>query len=355
MSGIYSMLNSLSLKNFTVFSKTTFQFAPGLNVVIGENGAGKTHVLKAAYTVAYVSAWGKRDSGTDTPSKGYLEKSLAKKLRGVFRPDSLGCLISRQSSRVPCKVLVKFKKRAMRLGFSFNSASKTEVAVDPVPRSWEGEPPVYIPTRELLTIFPNFVSLYDTTELPFEEMWRDTCLLLGAPLARGDRLKEIERLLGPLEELLGGKVELADGRFYLKHSSGKLEAPLMAEGLRKIAMIARLIATGALLGSGTLFWDEPEANLNPKVIKLVARTILHLCRSGVQVFIASHSLFLLRELDILLKDKEFKDITSRFFGLHVTESGVSVQQGDSVDEIGQIDALQEELSQSDRYLDTEAE
>lgn len=349
------MLNALNLKNFTVFTNADFQFASGLNVVIGVNGAGKSHVLKVAYTVAAVSAWGKRDSGLETPSKGYLEKAIARKMRAVFRPDSLGRLIARRPGRSRCEVLVRFQKKAMRLGFSFNSASKTEVTVDPVPVRWDGEPPVFIPTCELLTIFPNFVSLYDTTELPFEETWRDTCLLLGAPVARGPRLVEIRRLLDPLEALLDGKVDLDEGKFYVKQGSGKLEAPLMAEGLRKIAMIARLIATGSLLGSGTLFWDEPEANLNPKVIKLVARTILHLCHSGIQVFIASHSLFLMRELDILLKQPEFNKIQSRFFGLHMAEDGVSVEQGNTIDEIGQIDALQEELSQSDRYLDTEVE
>ncbi len=56
-------------------------------------------------------------------------------------------------------------------------------------------------------------------------------------------------------------------------------------------MIARLIATGSLLDKGALFWDEPEANLNPKLVKLVARAILNISQSGIQVFIATHSLF----------------------------------------------------------------
>ncbi|WP_281258757.1 hypothetical protein [Avibacterium endocarditidis] len=43
-----------------------------------------------------------------------------------------------------------------------------------------------------------------------------------------------------------------------------MEIPLVAEGLRKLAMVARLVATGTLLDKGCLFWDEPEANLNPK-------------------------------------------------------------------------------------------
>jgi energy-coupling factor transporter ATP-binding protein EcfA2 len=133
-----------------------------------------------------------------------------------------------------------------------------------------------------------------------------------------------------------------------------MEMHLVAEGLRKLAMIARLIATGSLLDKGFLFWDEPESNLNSKVIKQMARTILHLCRSGCQVFIASHSLFLMRELDILLRIDEFKGVESQFIGLHRGEDGVDVWQGKTIDDIGQIDALQEELSQSDRYLEMEA-
>jgi len=73
------------------------------------------------------------------------------------------------------------------------------------------------------------------------------------------------------------------------------------------------------------------------------------------VFVASHSLFLLRELDILLKTAEFNGVEARFFGLHPGADRVTVQQGDTVDDIGTIDALQEELGQSDRYLAPEAE
>ena len=348
------MLTRLVLKNLTVFSEADFEFASGLNVIVGENGAGKSHILKAAYTVAAVSARGEKDSRSPTPTKNYLATAIAKKMRGVFRPDELGRLARRQAGRNRCEVEARFKLRAIRMGFSFNTSSKTEVSIDQLPTKWEGNAPVFLPTRELLTIYPGFVSLYETTALPFEETWRDTCILLGAPLAKGARLTEITRLLEPLEDQLGGKVVLDDGQFYLKTQAGKLEAYLVAEGLRKLAMIARLIATGSLIGTGSLFWDEPEANLNPKVIKQVARTILQLCTSGIQVFIASHSLFLMRELDILLKADDFREVGARFFGLHLSDEGVTVQQGDTVDDIGTIDALQEELSQSDRYMAAEA-
>lgn len=43
------MLKQLTLHNFTVFKEAHLTFSPGLNVIIGENGTGKTHLLKLAY------------------------------------------------------------------------------------------------------------------------------------------------------------------------------------------------------------------------------------------------------------------------------------------------------------------
>jgi recombinational DNA repair ATPase RecF len=55
------ILKSLHLENFTVFPEATFTFGKNLNVIIGKNGTGKTHVLKAAYTAIAVSAARSKD------------------------------------------------------------------------------------------------------------------------------------------------------------------------------------------------------------------------------------------------------------------------------------------------------
>lgn len=289
------------------------------------------------------------------PFKPYYKTAIAEKMIAVFKPEELGRLARRnRPGRQRCEVTCRFSTEH-ELAFSFNTASKSEVTIDQASSNLLDMLPVYLPTRELLTVYPGFVSLYETTPLQFAETWRDTCILLGAPLAKGPREKRIKELLIPLEEAMGGQVELTDaGRFYLTVDGVCMEMHLVAEGLRKLAMMARLIATGSLIDQGYLFWDEPEANLNPKIIKLIARTILHLCQSGIQVIIASHSLFLLREIDILLQSDDFQKVSRRFFGLQRRENGVTVKQGDSVDDIGEIAALQEELSQSDRCLETEA-
>lgn len=342
------MLKSLRLVNFTVFPEATFDFGRQLNVIVGENGLGKTHVMKAAYCVLAVSAVGAKEAGGD-PTKAYLQTALANKLRGVFKPDAIGRLARRQAGRNRCEVECDFDESNFDLAFSFNTASKSEVAIVKAPSAWIDEVPIYLPTRELLTIFPGFVSLYETTHLAFPETWRDTAMLLGAPLARGAREKKIKQLLEPLEKAMGGSVELDEsGRFCLNTETGRIEMHLVAEGLRKLAMIGRLIANGSLLDKGYLFWDEPDANLNPKLVKLVASTILNISQSGVQVFIATHSPFLLREMHIL---QSTKALDNRFFGLHAKEGGAGVTPGKTMDDIS---ALHEALAQSERYLDVEA-
>jgi hypothetical protein len=68
------------------------------------------------------------------------------------------------------------------------------------------------------------------------------------------------------------------------------------------------------------------------------------------VVIATHSLFLMRELE-LLNRKTKGEI--RFFGLTETEEGVQVSQGNSFEDIETIQSLEAELEQSDRVLEME--
>ena len=351
MPGRWHLLRSLRITNFTAFGHAELEFAAGLNVVIGENGLGKTHLLKLPYAAMAVSAEEGRRSNA-RPTKALLRVRLAEKLVNVFRPESLGRLVRRRCGRSRCDVQVAFLDPAADIGLSFATQNKSEVVVDRCPSTWCEDAPVFLPTRELLTIYPGFVSLYDKHYLEFEETWRDTCLLLGAPALRGPREERAARLLAPLEDKIGGRVVLdGNGRFYLRpRGGGNMEMPLVAEGWRKLAALARLIATGATLDRGCLFWDEPEANLNPKLIRDVAEAILRICQAGVQVFMATHSLFLLREFEVLLARDEFAGLDQRWFALHRGDNGVGVSRGD-IDNIDPLVLLDEDLEQADRYLE----
>ena len=338
------MLKQAKLKNFTTLPNETMVFAPGLNVIVAENGCGKTHLLKAIYSLLSVN------TGKDLSKTG-LQKNYADKLMGVFRPESLGRLVKRKQGRERCEIQLQMADSQQDCEINFASNAATGVQVEIVPQTNLSQPPVYLPTRELVTLCPWFINLYDNYHLEFEETWRDTCSLLGAPSVRGPREKLVAKLMQPLEEAMDGKVlvEANTGRFYLQQSGQKLEMPLVAEGLRKLAMLARLISTGVLLEQGYLFWDEPESNLNPKLIKILAKVILSLAEQGIQIFIASHSLFLLREIEVLARS-DYASVARRYFGLSQGEEGTVLEQADELEDIQTLVLLDEELEQSDRYL-----
>ena len=48
-------ISSIKLQNITVFSDLDLSFSTGINIFIGENGAGKTHLLKLLYAAAAIT------------------------------------------------------------------------------------------------------------------------------------------------------------------------------------------------------------------------------------------------------------------------------------------------------------
>ena len=346
------MIKKIKIKNFTVISNETIDFSEGLNVVIGENAVGKSHILKLVYALVSVSHQAKNEAVP--PNKQMLQKMIAEKLLNVFRPDTLGRLVHRATGRKRCDIDILFKNSHNNISFYFSTTSKTDVTITKIPNSFSEEAPIFFPTREVLSIFPGFTALYRSRHIAFDETYYDLCLSLEATTLRGPRFNEIKPLIDPLETIIGGSVKVENGRFYLlMPGKGKMEIALVAEGMRKIAMLAYLITNGSLKDKGMILWDEPETNLNPKLIKQVAQTLIVLIQNGIQVFVATHSLFLLRELEILSASKAYVDIEQHYIALGNTPEGIVLTQGDSIDDIDPIVSLDEALIQSDRFISGE--
>ena len=83
--------------------------------------------------------------------------------------------------------------------------------------------------------------------------------------------ERIGTLLASIEEAMGGNIELDKTVVSISRYPVKAgwRCRLSPRAWPSYAMLARLISTGSLLDKGYLFWDEPEANLNPKLIKKV--------------------------------------------------------------------------------------
>lgn len=51
-------LKRVKLERFTAFKELGLEFSPGINVFVGDNGTGKTHLLKVCYAACDVSKTG---------------------------------------------------------------------------------------------------------------------------------------------------------------------------------------------------------------------------------------------------------------------------------------------------------
>ena len=337
------------MRRFGPLSEADLNFSSGINVVVGDNDAGKSQLLRLLYACTAVSS-SKSARPRDVSTRASQRTAIASKLVGVFKPDFLGRLVTRARRRSRAEVLLAFESVGEPVAFDFASNARSEVQVKAFPRAGIDETPVFLPSHELLAVVPGLAALYDGYDVSFDETWRDTAELLARPAIKGDRGAGAENIMAPIRKLLGGSIEDGgDGRFVLKRDDGvNYEGPLVSEGLRKLGMISVLVANGTLRGQGYLFWDEPEASLNPASIRALALVLAGLASRGTQVFLATHSLFLLRELQML---DEAGDADIRFIGMGRSDSGeVSVQDVDDINDLDVITALEAEIEQSARYL-----
>jgi len=277
------MIERLQLDNFTAFDTLDMKFSQGINSFIGQNGTGKTHILKILYTV--LAALNE-------------EKRVSDKIIGVFLPKdkSIGRLVRRTKGSSSAKV--KITRNGKLLSLSFTNHTKETLKLI---NRWDEEsigPSVYIPVKEMLANAPGFLSLYKNRDIHFEEVYADIIYKAFAPRLRGPIPYDREKLLSMIQGIIEGKVIEKKEQFYLKNKIGELEFTLLAEGMRKLGLLWLLIQNGTLLGEAKLFWDEPEANLNPSMISTVAKILLHLQRNGVQIFIATHNYLLLKAIDL---------------------------------------------------------
>jgi len=345
-------IKGISIENFTVFKSENLAFSDGLNIVVGENGTGKSHLLKLLYALilSMNKACNNYDFIQDKGGDEYISSILQVHLMNIFKPDDLNSLIS--NNKKSCLLDINLGEFSIPFKFKESDYIDNIYGIEfdgyEYPSKCFEKNCVFIPAKEMLSFYEGFVPLYETRETSFDEIYYNLARALGLSALKNIKSYPVEsKLLSRLEEILEGEVLLERGRFYLASNSGhKTEIALVAEGLRKIATIAQLIANGSLTKNSLLFWDEPEANLNPKLIKKMAEVLVELSRAGMQIFIATHSLFLVKEIEILRS----KDDKLKYFGLGFNDQAVRVSQSEDFEALDDIVILDEELEQDDRFL-----
>jgi hypothetical protein len=333
------MLQTLLVKNFSVFEQATLSFG-SLNVLHGDNGAGKTHLLKLLWTVLSAAR-----AAQDVEA---LPGALHEGIVGAFSPwkDDPGRIARRQRGTALMGAQVRWSDGAA-IGFS-NQTGRPDgvIQVHERPQApLQLTAPVFLPPRELLSLVPvreeGLARGLDAPTL-------STCRLLERPLKRGPRDPRVNALAAPIEAHIGCQVVLDDDQgFYLRAlgTARHLEVGASSAGQLKLGTLARLMLTHHLDPGATLLIDGADEQLNPRGMRVMAAALVRLARSGVQVFVSAHSAFMLRELAL------DAPLGARFFGLTLDERGESqARQGDTLEASGEPLAQQEEDAQIEGLL-----
>lgn len=288
------MITRFKASNFTVFTDLDVGFTSGINIFIGQNGTGKTHLMKAVYAAGCLI-----DKKIDTP--------LDRKINGVFAPNSIGRLVHRAVGRNSGSITVyrqmnnEAKERSITLRLTNQNKSEVKQngwAID------DNVEAIFIPVKDMLANAPGFRSLFSQKKLSYEEIYLDIIDKAFVPIARGKLSPEREKLLNILNQAMSGRVIEKNETFYLKNKNGELEFPLLAEGFKKLGLLYRLIQNESLTHGSMLFWDEPEANLNPHLSQTVVKILIELSKMGVQIFISTHDYVLLKEFQLAITDQD---------------------------------------------------
>jgi predicted ATP-dependent endonuclease of OLD family len=282
-------ITKIEAENFTVFKKISIPFCNGLNVFVGENGVGKTHIMKLAYAACQAS---KHDV------------SFSQKTVMIFRPEqsSIGRLVNRKKDgKNTAKVTVS--SDTSKIWMTFSTKTKKWDADVTAKLLWEKQmsnlTSVFIPAKEILSNAWNLEAAVKMGNVEFDDTYLDIIAAAKIDISRGNDTTIRKKYLDILQKISSGKVTVQDDRFYLKPGSqAKLEFNLVAEGLRKIALLWQLIKNGTLEKGSVLFWDEPEANINPIYIPVLAELLIMLEHEGVQIFVSTHDYFLAKYIDV---------------------------------------------------------
>lgn len=258
-------IENVKLTGISVFKELDLNMSPGINIIIGENGTGKTHLMKMIY-FAY-------------SDKDYiLEEKYIRKYNPI--KNVANAWVTYNGNEV---CWITDHSKAIR-----NKSLKD---------------PIYIPVTEMLSHSKGFLALNSKYKIPFDPTEVD--IITNAELPETREISKLNKsVIDKISNIIDGEVVYENDTFYILKKDGfKVEFSVEAEGLRKFGLLFKLIRNGLLENGSVLLWDEPEANINPELIPTLVDILLELQSEGVQIFISTHSYNLAKYFEVKRKEK----------------------------------------------------
>jgi AAA15 family ATPase/GTPase len=335
------MINRAELKNFGPIKALDWQNLGKINLIIGNNGCGKSFLLKALYSAVKTIEEYKRGDNPDS-----LGKILWNKLHWTFQAEKIGDLVTALDTHTkelvelnrfkemgaykddslesfPSNIDLSFSltlnQQEFSYGFDYSYLNETfnilENQVEP-----RSDNSIFLPAKEILSLYSIILTSRKRDFLfGFDDTYLDLVEALYQPIVKvthngnythNGRVKYDSSIdFGIAREkirtMIGGKIEFDElkKRWYFLKNRQRFTMGSTAEGIRKVAVLDNLLGNGYLNENSIIFIDEPESTLHPQYITQLLDIIAILANHGIQFFLASHSYFVVKKLFLIAQEQ----------------------------------------------------
>lgn len=339
-------INSVEISNFTVFKKNEIQFSKGLNIFIGKNGTGKTHLLKLINCLDnnfYNLTENKKDKYKEDDIKVFsvIDSKAFPIPSSIYKVYSKYTNDAKNGELKSKKISVNFNKdisiQLHNRVYSFVPHNRNGITINTKVFKSEfllkykktyklkNNKFTFIPCKDILTSSKGFSALYDRRFINFESVYYNIIKKSELPFIR-DLDEDFTKIAKKIEEAIGGKAIYKNNYFLIDYKNiGEIYFDMIAEGHKKLALIYILIMNGEIDKNTVLLLDEPESNLNPQLTDLLVEILLSLSKLGCQIFIATHNTFILDDIEIQRKSEHKILYHSFYFDDKNKMNGVNIE------------------------------
>lgn len=290
------MITNVRIESFGPINSIQWDDLQKINLVIGRNSSGKTMILKAIYAAMRSVEQYRRGNNPDP-----FKRILSNKLYWTFQVNELGKLVKKGNSEL---LFSCTSDQSETMSFQFGESTVKNIVNAEcgfLPRDINS---IFLPAKEILSLRDLILrSRDDLNVFGFDDPYYDLAKALSPP-RRGRNYKVFSQAREQLKKAIGGSVVYSENKkvWEFKDKDNKVyDIDVTAEGIKKLGILDALLGNHYLSKGSIVFIDEPECALHPELVSSFMDIILSLTNVGIQVFMATHSYFVIKKMYLLAR------------------------------------------------------
>ena len=198
-------IDKLELQNFGKIGSVSFDHFSNINLIIGENGTGKTFLLKSLY--AAVRSMEEYQRGDDVRS---INEILAEKLRWTFQVEKLGDLVTKGADD---QLVFRAALKDKELEYHFGQDCTRKLVNVSGPSAPKAGNSICIPAKEVLSLFSIILKSRDIDKsFGFDDTYYDLARALQISPTLGKNFTVFSESRKIVSNVIDGKVEYGPWR-----------------------------------------------------------------------------------------------------------------------------------------------